>query len=141
MAKGVVGLDELLYLPFQVIDFEFVFLWNHRPVHINGNFNRRHFNRNLDPSLYFNGSIDVNWLIDVHGLLNDGRDLNGLNDFPRRFIAWLDRNFLLDFNILRDFNDLLNDPFRPGDIPGNLDNYFHRLLNYDLFDNFFCNMG
>lgn len=109
-------------------------------VHVNGNF-YRNLHWHFDSSLDLVRSVDVDRFVDVHRLLNNRGHLYCPDDFLGGLIASADWYFLLDFDILGDFDNLLYNPLRAGDMLGDFHHDLNRFLDHHLLDNLLGSAG
>jgi hypothetical protein len=88
--------------------------------------------RDLSVNVDRDFTVDVNWFVDVDYFLC----YCGNFDCPDYLFNDFEWHFLLYFNVLWYFNDLLHNPFWPWDSPGDFDNNF----NWFLDNNFLYNL-
>lgn len=138
MVEASVCFDQFFDFLFQIIYFKkhlFILYW---PINIDGN-----FYWHLD--WYF----DWNFMRNFHFSLDLDRNFNSPFDFIRPInidrlinVDWFFYNSrLICFYILWNLDNLLNNPFRTGDIFGHFNDNFNWFLNNNLLYNLFRFMG
>lgn len=123
----------------QMLNFHFVlfqsvqcFIFHIRPVNVNGLFDWN-FDWNFPINVHWNLAVNVNRLVNIYDLLCNCGNFHCLNYLFINFV-W---HFLFNFNILRYFNDFLNDSLRAWNcleyLHNNLDRFLYNHFLYDLF--------
>jgi hypothetical protein len=95
----------------------------------------RYLDWNFSINMNWNLSINIYWLIDINNFLSYGWYLNSFNNLFLNF----ERDFLLDLNIFRNLNNLLDDSLWTWYRFWNLDYNLNRLFYNYLLNNLFWN--
>ena len=115
--------DEKLFFYDRFFNVNWILNWN--------------FNRNFNNSLNLNRSINVNRFVNVNWRFYYfcGRNLNSLHNLFDNF----HRNFLLNFDVLRNLDHFFNHPFRSWHWFRHFYNHFHWFFNNHFLDDLFWN--